>query len=63
MITANWRIKCTVECPYCDEYIDVYNEIQDSFEWLPSPGESSSVECEIECPKCKKDFIIQNIEH
>jgi uncharacterized Zn-finger protein len=63
MIAANWRIKCNVECPYCDEYIDVYNDIQDSFEFLPAPGHSEEIDAEINCPKCQRDFTIQKVEH
>lgn len=63
MIQANWRIQCNVECPYCDSYIDLYSDIQDSFEWLPSPGESVDIQVEIMCPKCSRDFTIQRIEH
>lgn len=63
MITANWRIKCNVECPYCDEIIDIYGQIKDAFEWLPAPGHSEDVEHEINCTKCNREFIIQNIEH
>jgi uncharacterized Zn-finger protein len=63
MITANWRVKCNVTCPYCDEQIDIYNQVKESFEWLPSPGETAILETEIECPKCHRDFIIQKVEH
>lgn len=63
MITANWRIQCNVECPYCDNYIDLCSEINDSFEWLPSPGHTEDMDVEITCPKCKSDFNLQKIEY
>lgn len=63
MIVANWRIKCNVDCPYCDTLIDVYSEIKDSFEWLPAPGHSEDTDVEIECPKCLHYFSIQRVEH
>lgn len=63
MIQANWRIQCNVECPYCERYIDLYNEVQDSFEWLPAPGNSEDIEVAITCPECNRDFSIQRVEH
>lgn len=62
MITAHWRIKCNVECPYCEDYIDLM-DIQYSFEWLPKAGESDDIEVEVECPNCKRDFTVQNVEY
>lgn len=62
MITANWRIKCNVECPYCDGYIDLLEETN-SFKWLPSPGHTAELEVEITCPKCSRGFIVQKVEY
>lgn len=63
MITANWRIKCNVECPYCGNYIDLIRDIKDSFEWLPNPGVTEKIEQEIECTDCNRAFIVQNVEY
>jgi uncharacterized Zn-finger protein len=63
MIQANWRIQCNVECPYCERYIDLVSEVQDSFEWLPWPGHSEDIEVEITCPKCNSDFTVQRVEY
>jgi len=62
MITANWNIKCYVDCPYCNYYTNLLSEVNDSHEFLPAPGHSEEIEVEIKCPKCDRTYTIQNVE-
>ncbi|GAA4338692.1 hypothetical protein GCM10023149_48830 [Mucilaginibacter gynuensis] len=63
MIAARWRIKCNVDCPYCDNLIDLMTEIEDSYEWLPKAGHCEEIEVEVICPKCNREFIVQKTEY
>lgn len=62
MIIATWKVECNVDCPYCDSRIDLYSEVRDSFEWLPSPGKTVEMDVEITCPKCETVFSIDGTQ-
>ena len=54
--TANWRVECNVECPECDEYIDLL-EMDDYFEILPSVCEKCE-DVEVYCTECGHEFKV-----
>jgi len=62
-ITANWIIKCNVECPHCGAYIDL-TAIPDMNECLPDVGERDmDANIEVDCPDCQKEFVVNSIEY
>jgi len=66
-----WRIHLTTECPYCEEYQDIFDELsnQELHNTL-SIGESKKLDvrenCEdlvICCENCQKEFAIKEVEY
>jgi len=50
-----------VDCPYCDNWQDVTDDLQ---EYLDE-NELRADECsaEVTCEKCKKEFIVTKVEY
>ena len=68
-VNASLKIECNVECPHCDEYIDIYDidAIDDegnlSRQILKGQGFGcKNLNLEIECPECKQKFTIGEVE-
>ena len=49
---SNWNIEIMIDCPHCDAYLDVEEDLLADHE-LCEPVKN----VERECPECKKSFI------
>jgi hypothetical protein len=62
--TPTWRIELNVNCPYCDEWLDLMNILVDEWEVMPRPGETrKNIDIQVACSKCKREFTIDSIEY
>jgi len=60
-VFAHSDFTITVDCPYCNEYLDLTDKLRDSLD----PEEflrAHDINEEIKCPKCGKTFIVESIE-
>lgn len=51
---ASWTIQLNVDCPHCDEYIDLM-DMDNFWEYGISPLESVDSK-DVICPECEKSF-------
>ena len=68
---ANIRLEINVECPHCEEYInllDLTEMTDDGYIHHRCLRDEERWGCKefnetIECPECKKEFMIEDVEY
>lgn len=61
--TATITIDYNCDCPYCEEYIDIYAEdFELASDLMTCYQHSQKVNFNMQCPKCKKEFKINYVE-
>lgn len=67
-VEASWSISCFVDCPGCDNQIDLMDERDSGLdpECRPWPGidpRQADLGIELRCKKCGSEFIVDSIEY
>jgi len=75
-ITASLHVSMNFNCPYCDEYLDLFDirHMNDDgelwklmsaeYRYDKNPWENISSDGEeFECPKCKKELLLDKLEY
>lgn len=68
---ADIRIEINVECPHCEEYINLLEldeMVEEGYIYVRCFPDGEQWGCNglnetIECPECKKDFIIEDVQY
>lgn len=60
---ATSRLTITTDCPYCDEYLDLTDELAECLNDEDGFLRAKEIEHETECPRCHKHFIVEQIEY
>lgn len=59
--TADTYLSVDVDCPHCDENLDIRSQISEADAWLPNRLDIPKCEVEITCEKCKNQFVVTQV--
>lgn len=60
-IRATTFIQVNCKCPYCDAYLDIFDE-ESVKESLGEDHRADGCNLEIDCPKCEVPFVVTDID-
>lgn len=61
-VTATWTVEINVSCPNCNDYFDIYNDVDS--EDKPQPGEHVDFwNRQVQCPTCRESFTVDHLEY
>lgn len=58
---ATWNFSLTTHCPYCEEWVDLLDEVDfwDGRHFVPCEhGTDRAQNVEVTCPKCGHEFLV-----
>lgn len=60
--TAATYLSVDVDCPHCDESLDIRETLSDCEAWLPNRLDIPKCEVEITCTNCQNQFMVTKVD-
>lgn len=60
--TADVYLSVDVDCPHCDQSLDIRETLNDREEWIPGRMDIPQCEVEIKCKSCKGRFVVTRVD-